>query len=315
MISRRYLRVKVFQALYAYIQSDDKSERHTEKELFLSIERMHDLYLLLLTLGNELTHQAYLKIDEAKKKRLPTDEDLNPNTKFVDNAILNILRNDSSLNEKIKNKKLYWSADQELMLKFYNFLRNHPVYINYMSNRDSSFTDDQKFVVDFYKKVIPEFELLISELEDKSIFWGYDELDFILGMVIKSIKKIEEKKPKLDLQDVYRDREEDIDFVKSLLHQTIINDSTNAELIAEKTQNWDVERIAMIDILLMKMALTELLYFKSIPVKVTLNEYIELSKWYSTPKSKVFVNGILDKLVADLKANGKLKKIGKGLME
>lgn len=315
MISRRYLRIKVFQALYAYFQSEDKSEKHIEKELFLSIDRMHDLYLLMLTLGQELIHQANLKMDEAKKKKLPTEEDLNPNTKFVDNSILRILREDFSLNEKIKNKKLYWDADQEVMLKFFNFLRKHDVYVNYMSNKETTFEDDKKFIVDFYKKVIPEFELLISEIQDKSIFWGYDEMDFILSMVIKTIKKVEEKSTKVPLLDVYRDKSEDIEFVKNLLHNTISNDNENSSLIAEKTQNWDVERIAMIDILLMKMALTELLHFKSVPVKVTLNEYIELSKWYSTPKSKVFVNGVLDKLVAELKSNGRLKKIGKGLIE
>ena len=140
-------------------------------------------------------------------------------------------------------------------------------------------------------------------------------MDFILSMVLKTIKKIEVNSKKVKLLDVYRDREEDTEFVKLLLHETIKHDKENSELIADKTKNWDVERIAMIDILLMKMALTELLYFKSVPVKVTLNEYIELSKWYSTPKSKVFVNGVLDKLVADLKANGRLKKIGKGLIE
>ncbi len=315
MISRRYLRIKVFQALYAYFQSDDKSEKHIENELFLSIERMHDLYLLLLTVGQELIHQANLKMEEAKKKRLPTEEDLNPNTKFVDNAVFRMLREDASLNEQIKNKKLYWSADQEVMLKFFNYLRKHPVYTEYMSSRETTFEQDKKFVVDFYKKVIPEFELLISEIQDKSIFWGYDEMDFILSMVIKTIKKTDEKSQKIKLLQTYRDEAEDKEFVKNLLHKTIANDAENATLIADKTQNWDVERIAMIDILLMKMALTELLYFKSIPVKVTLNEYIELSKWYSTPKSKVFVNGVLDKLVAELKANGKLKKMGKGLID
>ncbi|MCB0402110.1 MAG: transcription antitermination factor NusB [Flavobacteriales bacterium] len=315
MISRRYLRIKVFQVLYAYFQSVDKNEKTIEKEMFLSIHRMHDLYLLLLTIGQELIHQANFKIEEAKKKKLPTAEDLNPNTKFIDNQILARLGSDAKLNQYIKDKKLYWAADQELMLKFFNFLRETPTYTEYMATRETDFEADKRFVLDLYKKVIPEFDLLISEIQDKSIFWGYDEMDFILSMVIKTIKKMEEGDTHVKLEKVYRDEEEDIAFVKSLLHETIVHDDENSELIADKTKNWDVERIAMIDILLMKMALTELLYFKSIPVKVTLNEYIELSKWYSTPKSKVFVNGVLDKLVADLKAKGTLKKIGKGLLE
>lgn len=315
MISRRYLRIKVFQVLYAYFQSVDKNEKIIEKELFLSINRMHDLYLLLLTVGQELIHQANFKIEEAKKKRLPTEDDLNPNTKFIDNQVFNRLTNDAKLNQLIKDKKLYWAADQELMLKFFNFLRETPTYTEYMSTRNTDFEADKRFVIDIYKKVIPEFELLISEIQDKSIFWGYDEMDFILGIVIKTIKKMEEGDTRVKLEKVYRDEEEDIAFVKSLLHETITHDDENSEMIADKTKNWDVERIAMIDILLMKMALSELLYFKSVPVKVTLNEYIELSKWYSTPKSKVFVNGVLDKLVEDLKAKGNLKKIGKGLLE
>lgn len=316
MISRRYLRIKTFQAIYAYFQSDDKNERKCENELFLSLERMHDLYLILLTVGQELIHQSKLRMEEAKKKRLPSDEDLNPNTKFIDNAVFALLAENNSLNEQVKSKKLTWQADQELMLKFFNFVRTHSIYQEYMSTRETSFEEDQKFVVDLYKKIIPEFDLLISELEDKSIFWGYDEMDFILSMVLKTIKKFEEKSDASALLlNLYRDEEEDVKFVKDLFRKTIANDDENTELIGEKTKNWDVERIAMVDVMLMKLALTELLYFKSIPVKVTLNEYIELSKWYSTPKSKVFVNGVLDKLVAELKTNGKLKKMGKGLVE
>ena len=316
MISRRYLRIKVFQALYAFFQSDDKNERKSENELFLSLDRMHDLYLILLTVGQELIHQSKFKMEDAKKKRLPSDEDLDPNTKFIDNSVFALLAENNSLNKQIKNKKLTWQADQELMVKFFNFTREHKVFKEYMSTRETSFEEDQKFVVDFYKKIIPEFDLLISELEDKSIFWGYDELDFILSMVLKTIKKFDQKSDSsASIMKLYRDEKEDVAFVKDLFRKTIANNDENEELIGDKTKNWDVERIAMVDVLLMKLAITELMYFKSIPVKVTLNEYIELSKWYSTPKSKVFVNGVLDKLVAELKANGKLKKIGKGLIE
>jgi N utilization substance protein B len=315
MISRRYLRVKTFQALYAYFQSDGKELKKFENELFLSLERMHDLYLVLLTVGQEVIHQSKLKMEEAKKKRLPSEEDLNPNTKFIDNQVFRLLSESTSLNEQIKKKKLYWDADQELMGKLFNFVRNHEVYQNYMSTRETTFQEDQAFVVDFYKKIISEFELLISEMEDKSIFWGYDEMDFILSMILKTIKKIDGNAGVVNLMPLYRDKDEDVKFTKDLFHNTIDADDENSEMIGDKTKNWDVERIAMVDVLLMKMALTELMTFKSIPVKVTLNEYIELSKWYSTPKSKVFVNGVLDKLVVELKADGKLKKIGKGLIE
>jgi len=264
MINRRFLRIKTFQALYAYFQGDDNDLGRREKELFLSLERIYDLYLLFFKIGGELTHVFELKMEEAKQKKLPTEEDKNPNKKFVNNAIFKLFETNNKLNELTKNKKISWADDHELLLKFSNFLKEHPLYKKYLLTKETDFEEDKKFVVDFYKKIIPEYELLISTLVEKSIFWGLEEIDFALSMTIK---------------------------------------------------NWDVDRIAMIDILLMKMALTELINFKSVPVKVTFNEYIELTKNYSTQKSKGFVNGILDKLVADLKNEGKLNKMGRGLLE
>lgn len=316
MISRRFLRIKIFQALYAYFQSENKDIKSTEKELFMSLERMHDLYIYFLILGKELVHHSKLKMEDAKGKRLPSEEDLNPNQKFVDNKIFNLLGNNTVLNGLVKSKKITWDADQEMMTKFLTFLRNHEIYQHYMSTRETTFENDQNFVVALYKKIIPEFELMLSEIQDKSIYWGFDEMDFVLSMVIKTVKKIDENSINASaILPLYRDKEEDVQFVKDLLQKTISSNKENDAMIAKKTKNWDVERIAMVDILLMKMALTELLHFKSVPVKVTLNEYIDLSKWYSTPKSKIFVNGVLDKLVAELKKSGKLKKMGRGLLE
>lgn len=315
MISRRYLRVKAFQALYSYFQSEDKNMNKSEKDLFVSIERMHDLYIYLLGIGNELVHHAQMKIEENKQKRLPTDLDLNPNVKFVDNAIFRLLKNNISLNRQLKDKDISWSADQEVLVKFMNFLRSHPIYTDYMSKSETTFDEDKQFVVAIYKKVIPSFELLLTEIQDKSIYWGFDEIDFVLSMVIKTIKKFDNSSTEsFALLPVYSDKDEDIQMVKDLYRETIKNDDEYSELIGNKTKNWEVERIAMIDILLMKMALTELKHFKSVPIKVTLNEYIELSKWFSTPKSKVFVNGVLDKLVAELQEKGELRKVGRGLM-
>lgn len=316
MLSRRFLRIKVFQALYSYFQSEDKNRKKLESETFLSLERMHDLYLFFLILGQELTHLAELRMEEAKKKKLPTAEDLNPNRKFVENKVLSLLANNVSLKKQINDKKLSWSKDKELMIKLSAFVREHKIFKEYMSTKETSFEADKKFVVDLYKKIIPEFELLLSEIEDKSIFWGLDEMDFVLSMVIKTIKRFNEESTISEpLLPLYRDAKEDKKFVKDLLSKVIANDKANSKLIADKTKNWEVDRIAMVDILLMKLALTEFLHFKSVPVKVTLNEYIELSKWYSTPKSKVFVNGVLDKLVLELKENGELKKMGRGLLE
>lgn len=316
MISRRFLRIKAFQALYGYFQSDESSVTYAEKEMFLSIERMHDLYLFLLIVGRELVHHSKLKMEEAKSKRLPSDEDLNPNTKFVDNAIFQLLESDAELNKIVNAKKISWDADQELVVKLLSYTKSHPVYEDYMATREPSFKEDQKFVVDFYKKIIPSFDLLLSAIHEKSIFWGNHELDFVLSMVLKTIKKINaDSTSSLSILSAYRDKKDDVSFIKELFRKTISSNDENSKMIADKTKNWDVERIALIDILLMKMALTELIEFKSVPVKVTLNEYIELSKNYSTPKSKVFVNGVLDKLVDELKTNGRLKKMGRGLLE
>ena len=316
MLSRRFLRIKSFQALYSYFQSEDKNIKKLESETFLSLERMHDLYLSFLLLGQELTHLSELRMEEAKKKRLPSDEDLNPNRKFVENKLFTLLAENVSLKKQTNDKSLSWSKDQELMLKFSAFVREHKIFKEYMSTREVSFAEDKKFAVDLFKKIIPEFELLLSEIEDKSIFWGLDEIDFVLSMVIKTIKRFNEKSTiSEEILPLYRDAEEDKKFVKELLSKAVNNDKENSKLIADKTKNWEVDRIAMVDILLMKLALTELLHFKSVPVKVTLNEYIELSKMYSTPKSKVFVNGILDKLVIELKEQGNLKKMGRGLLE
>ncbi len=316
MISRRYLRIKTFQALYAYFQSDDKNLDAAERELFLSLAKMHDLYLFFLIMGDDLVHHAKLRMEDAKNKKLPTREDLNPNLKFVENKVFKLLSENNFIKNHLKNKKISWASDQELITKFLVYLRSHEIYKAYTSTTASSFDEDKKFVVDLYKKIIPSFDLLISEISEKSIYWGYDEMDFVLSMVIKSIKKIDkDADASMPILNNFTDEKEDTKFVKNLFRETIKNDKENAKLIAEKTKNWDVERIAMVDILLMKMALTEFVSFKSVPIKVSFNEYIELSKQYSTPKSKLFVNGILDKLVAQLKAKGKLKKIGRGLLE
>lgn len=316
MISRRYLRIKTFQALYAYFQSEDRNTKKAENELFLSLERMYDLYLLFLSLGKELIHLSELKAEEAKNKRLPSQDDLNPNLKFIENSIFKLLAENYSLNAHLKEKKISWSADMELIGKFLVFFRQHEVYTTYMNTRTSTFEEDQKLVIDIYKKVIPEYELLIAELQDKSIFWGFDEIDFVLSMVIKTIKKFTPESGTTEpIMGLYTDFEEDVQMVKDLFRKTILNDEENSRLISEKTKNWDVERIAMVDVILMKMAITEFKEFKSVPVKVTLNEYIDLAKWYSTPQSNIFLNGILDKLVAEMKKNGTMKKVGKGLLE
>jgi len=280
------------------------------------MERMYDLYLYLLIVGRDLIHHSELKMEDAKAKRLPTEEDLNPNRRFVENKMFELLDGNRNINEQIKDKKITWDADQEMVSKLLTHIREDKIYQEYMDSETASFEQDQKFVVDLYKKIIPNYDFLIQDLQEKSIFWGYDDIDFVLGMVIKTIKKFNEKSnADTKVLGLYRDYEDDIKFVKDLFRNTIEEDKENSKMISNKTKNWDVDRIAMVDVLLMKMALTEFKNFKSVPVKVSLNEYIELSKWYSTAKSKIFINGVLDKLVVELKEKGSLKKTGRGLLE
>lgn len=314
MLSRRFLRVKVLQALYAYFQSDNSAVRKGENELFLSIDRIYDLYLFFLILPMELQHMAEKKQEEAAGKNIPLPEDIQPNTKFVDNRLIRKFREHSQLKKLLEKRKVSWTADQDELKKFFKVLKESDTYKKYMDSPKDDFDHDKSFLLKLYKEVVPDFELIFSKLEERSIYWSIDDVDFALGMVLKTVQKAKEKGD-IKLAELYKDPEEDKEFVKNLFRKSITHNEENEELIADKIKNWEMERVAVIDKLLMKMAVTELVYFKSIPVKVTLNEYIELAKWYSSPKSKVFVNGILDKIVADFKADNRINKSGRGLLE
>ncbi len=184
-----------------------------------------------------------------------------------------------------------------------------------MNTSDDSYKTHRNFIAEIFKEYVADFELLNHFYEERNLHWG-DDIYLVNPMIVKPIETFKENAtPDFSLLPLYKDREEDEQFVKDLFRQTAMQDEETKKLIGEKTKNWEVERIAMMDVLLMQMAITEVLYFSNIPVKVTLNEFIEISKTYSTPKSKVFINGILDKLIADFKKENKLNKTGRGLME
>ncbi|NBG67285.1 transcription antitermination protein NusB [Acidiluteibacter ferrifornacis] len=316
MLNRRILRVKVMQALYAFFQSSSTELSKGEKELFLSIERMYDLYLYFLLLPIELAELAEAQQMEAKNKALPTDEDLNPNRTFVDNEIIRQLRENETIQSAFKSHKISWAADRDDLKRLLKELRATPLFQNYIHSEEKGFDRDRKFLMDFYKEVVSESEMLQNLFHERSIYWDHDDVDFAISMALKHVKKIKsETSAGGNLMAMFKDDLDDRDFVKNLFRKTIINNNENTKLIEEKTKNWDVERIAVLDVLCMKMAITELTEFSSIPIKVTLNEYIEVSKLFSSPKSKVFINGILDKLVADFKEAKKIRKVGRGLME
>ena len=313
MISRRQLRIKALQSLYAYYKTGEDSMQRSEKELHKNIEKAYELYHYLLILVIDVVLYAESRIELARNKRIPTAEDLNPNTRFIDNALVQQIRNNRELLLFLDQHKLNWSDNPELVKDLYLKLLDSEEYREYMLAEDNSYAADKKMVSVFYTHLVFPNELLASILEEQSIFWN-DDMEFITGMIVKTIKRFKEEdggnKP---LMTLYKN-EEDRDYVVRLFRQTILHRDEYVDYIKQNTRNWDLERIAFMDILLMQMAIAELIAFPSIPTKVTLNEYLEISKFYSTNKSNIFINGVLDKVVMQLKEEKKFRKTGRGLI-
>lgn len=315
MLNRRHLRVKVLQYLYAFYQTNDGEYGKAEKELLDSVERIYDLYLYLLLTFGEFQHLGVRRIDENKKKRIPKEEDLNPNMKFVENKVIDILNNQVELRAASERSLVNWIGDeeQEVLRKAFLVMRESEVFFQYMNNGESSFEDDKNFALDLFRAEIANSELIYEYFEEKSIHW-IDDIDLACSMVLKTIKAFEEGED-CSIMPLYKDEEDEVNFIKTLFRRTIALDKENEKLIDEYTKNWELDRIAKMDVLLMKMAVTELREFNNIPTKVTLNEYIEISKFYSTPKSNGFINGVLDKIIVKLESDGLIKKAGRGLMK
>ncbi|MFL5753994.1 MAG: transcription antitermination factor NusB [Bacteroidia bacterium] len=313
MVNRRFLRIKAMQALYSFFQSEKNDLGKTEKELLLNIEKIYDLYIYIFSLLLEMHHSAKLQMEDARHKMLPSQEDLNPNKKLIENSVLAALADNQQLNKEITNRKISWQNDLDLVRKVLNDVRQSEEYKSYMTSGKSDVSEDKDFIASVMANIIAEHELLNYWLEEHNIHWA-DDVYIAFTTVIRSIENADAK-GKITLVPLYKDPVEDKLFVRELLTKCVIHNEEYEQMISEKTKNWEVERIALMDVLLMKMALTEIMCFESIPVKVSLNEYIELSKQYSTPKSKMFINGILDKIVLDLKKENRISKTGRGLLE
>ncbi len=313
MISRRLLRIKILQVLFAHFRSENDSLRNLEKELFLSIEKSYQLYHLLLMLPEELANYAQNRIDLAKQKLLPTPEDLNPNSRFVDNKVIDKLRNNQRLTRYCFENRLNWRHHPELVKNIFNKLIATDYYAQYMSAEEVDFAADKQLILNFIQHELGDFEEFNAFLEEQSIYWN-DDLEFVLSMATKTIKKFDAQMPDdSPLMPMFRN-DDDEDFAKQLLRKVVLRHTENVKLIEEYTQNWEVDRIASMDILIMEMAIAEIMEFTSIPVKVTLNEYIEIAKFYSTEQSGVFINGILDKIILTLRKDNKFVKVGRGLV-
>jgi len=313
MISRRIIRTKVMQVLYAYYSSEEKSLNNTEKELFFCIHKTYDLYHYLFALVIDIADYAEGRIEIKKNKHQPTHEDLHPNTKFVSNLFINQLRSNRQLNAYLNQTKLSWVNHPELIKELYLIMIESEIYDEYKNSETRSYVDDRKFIEKIFNKIFLVSEELYEVLEEQSIYWN-DDIEFVISVITKTIKKFNEfSDSDQRLMPMYKDDEDRV-FAKELFRKSILNHEELESLIKVHSSNWDVERIAFMDILMMQLAITEFLYFPSIPTKVTMNEYIELSKFYSTEKSRNFINGILDKTLKDLKKEGKINKAGRGLV-
>ncbi|MGA1227018.1 MAG: transcription antitermination factor NusB [Tamlana sp.] len=314
MLNRRHIRVKVMQTMYAFKggESDDFSK--DQKFLLFSIDNMYNLYLLLISLLIEVQKRAESDLQKKQNKHLATKEDKNPNRKFVNNQLLNLLLENIELKALLETHKITnWELDEEYVDIVFKAIISSDLYRDYMKTRTSDFREDKEFIVDVYKEIIAPNDKLYEYIEDKHLTW-LDDLPTVNTTILKLLRKTKTTAPfSYFTPKLYKDTE-DKQFAVDLFKKTLLNKTAINEEIELKTQNWDADRIANVDYLLLQMAICELKNFPSIPVKVTINEYLEISKEYSTPKSSIFINGILDKLVKEYEASGELKKIGRGLL-
>jgi len=312
MLSRRLLRTKVVKAVYAHMQCEDVTPVASEKSLLLSIDRAYDLYFHLLALVPEIAEYATERIRIGENKKLPTYDDLHPNRKFVENKVVARLAEDEGLQAELKSRKLSWANNEDVIVALYNALIRQPFYQKYMLSEERSFREDAQFVSDIYMTMLEEFEPLESALEEQSVLWN-DDLGFILTMVSRTILSMREAHERIKLMPQFKS-EEDLDYSKSLLRNTIASYERVALMLDNSMNNWDIERVALMDKIILVTAIVEAENFPSIPVRVTMNEYIDIAKCYSTASSGSFINGLLDKMINQLTEEGKIVKSGKGLL-
>lgn len=313
MLSRRLLRIKVVKALYAHFKSESDSLIVSEKNLNFSIDKTYQLYHLFLSLIVDLQRYAEHRIELGKKKMLPTPEDLDPNMKFVNNRVIAQIAGSDSLLTYLTANKISWANYPELIKKLYNTLLETDYFKAYMSNGADSYADDMKFVTDFFTNEIEDSEAVAEVIEEQSIYWA-DDIEFALIMVVRTLQGMKEKDRDIKLLPKFKN-DDDRQFAVELFRRALVNHVEYFGYIDANTKNWDLERIAYMDRIIMLATISELISCPTIPVKVTLDEFIEIAKYYSTPASSTFINGVLDKIVASLKADGKIDKQGRGLVE
>ena len=307
MINRVLIRLKIVQIVYAYYQNGGKNLDTAEKELFFSLSKAYDLYNYLLLLMVEVTKQANKRLNAAKNKLVPTKEELFPNTKFVENRFIAQLEVNKQLLEFSNNQKKTWENEADFVKTLCDKILESDIYKEYMASETSSYEEDRELWRKLYKNIIFNNIELDQVLEDQSLYWN-DDKEIVDTFVFKTIKRFDEKNgAKQELLPEFKD-EEDQDFARRLFRRTILNADYYRHLISENTKNWDLDRVAFMDVVIMQIALAEILSFPNIPVSVSLNEYVEIANLYSTPNSGGFINGTLDGIVNSLKKENKLTK-------
>ena len=307
MINRVLIRLKVIQVIYAYYQNGGKNLEAAEKELFYSLSKAYDLYNYLLLLMIEVTQFADRRIDNRRHKLRPTYEDLNPNTRFIDNAFMAQLMQNTQLEEFRANQKRTWDDEGDFVKHLFEKIEQTKAYQEYMAKETLTYEDDRELWRKLYRSVIAQNETIDEILEEQSLYWN-DDKAIVDTFVLKTIKRFEpENGAEQELMPEYKD-DEDKEFARKLLRTAITGAEAYRKLMENNAKNWDMERFAFMDILIMQVALAEIFAFPSIPVSVSLNEYVEIAKMYSTPKSGSFINGMLDSIVSQLKSENKLNK-------
>ncbi|HKK09206.1 MAG TPA: transcription antitermination protein NusB [Bacteroidales bacterium] len=320
MLTRRYLRIKVLQELYAFSRNYNADFAKAEQKLTFNINKIYDLYIFQLAYLIEIRDFEEARQEEAKQKYYPTDEDLNPNTKFIENEVLKKIEENNTFKRLYKKLKVNFGEKSDMVRHSLNLIKESEVFKNYMASGKFGFEEDRKALLKIITEILPYDETLISHYEDQNVNWvnDYDASLILLEKTIRYLKRSDDEfttLPSLYNQDSdERGKNVDEEFVKKLFRDVVFNQEELDEIIKKRTERWDFDRVALLDIILIRMAITEFLHFDTIPVKVTINEYIELSKIFSTPKSSIFVNGLLDKIKIEFLREDKINKIGRGLI-
>ena len=301
------------QALYAFFQSEINDLERGEKELFISLRKIYELYIYLLMLILEISDMDRNNAEEALARQQPGRFGLEKKRIF-ENSFGPILQNNYEFKKAIADYKLSWQKEQEVVRNIYLQIKKTDAYLTYTSSSENSIQEDATFFSQAFQDIASKSEFLENQLEEQSIHWG-ENFQFACKMVLRTIQDISDKSEGFQLLKLFKDPEDDSEFAKILFRKMVNNDKEYTAMIVEKTLNWEVDRIALMDVILIKMCICEITNFSQIPIKVSINEYIEISKEYSSPKSKQFINGIADKIVKEMKEQGIIKKTGRGLLE